>query len=583
MSQTVPGINVCSGVVFGPAFIYCPEPLQPSESQLPNRAAIAEQQALFHEAIAYLYQKYSACLSNLNTQDASQAPQAQLLDAILLWLEDDEMQQAVEDAISRYQFTAIAAVTHVFNAYAEDIAALDDSYLASRSHELTGLSHRLCLYLRGQTLEISDIVEPVILCCQELTPAEFILLDLTKISGLVMSHCGLTSHTVILARSAGLPTLINCDYLAAGVTNGQAIMLDTPKHCLVIAPEPWRQEYSLAWQQQQQANHTLFSQQRTLPCQTLDGSAITLLTNVGNQADITQGRELGSQGVGLLRTELMFINAPTLEDEERQFHAYCQAIAQLQGDILTVRTLDVGADKPLKAIDLPAEANPALGMRGIRYTLRHQQVLMPQLRALLRAAHLGPIRLMFPMLSQVEELDALVDCINACQQQLTQRQQVFGDVSIGVVIETPAAAMLLHALLPRLSFISIGTNDLNQYLQGADRGHPQLSSQFPALNPALLSLMATIRLQASQAEVNCGICGEIASDPRATALLLGMGFTELSVNIDSLGQIKSNILGLRLDECRTLATQALSLPRMSTLNQCLDNFNQHAGLRFLPS
>ncbi|QDF66935.1 phosphoenolpyruvate--protein phosphotransferase [Shewanella sp. SNU WT4] len=578
MSRSVTGMSVCSGVAVGPALVYLQQLPKQTLGSLASRAHIPQQQQRFLDAIAHLIAIYEKRLSQLPLDSVKLQTQAQLLEATLLWLDDEDMQQCVLDTIEQYQLTAVAAIDHVYSTHAAEIAAIADPYLASRSHDIRALGQRLCLYLSGQTTDITDIESPVILCCQDLSPGDFMLLDLTNIMGLVLRQCGLTSHTVILARSAGIPCLINCDFIAEGLSSGQNIMIDSQHQQLIIEPEDWRQQDNIAWRAAQLANQARYEHERLIPCQTLDGHAIKLRANVGNQQDIDNSRELQSEGIGLLRTELMFINALSLTDETVQFDAYYQAVMSLQGAMLTIRTLDVGADKPLKAISLGHEDNPALGMRGIRYTLRHQEVLMPQLRALLRAAHFGPISVMFPMLSQFEELDDLLDCLELAKAQLTALKHPFGELRLGLVIETPAAAMMLPALLPKLAFISIGTNDLNQYLHGADRGHPQLSAQFPILNPALLALMNTILQQAQHAGVDCGICGELASAPQATALLMGMGFSEFSVSLDCFGAIKSNILSLRLEDCRDLASSALSLPSLNALTACLNNFNHQAGL-----
>jgi phosphotransferase system enzyme I (PtsI) len=265
----------------------------------------------------------------------------------------------------------------------------------------------------------------------------------------------------------------------------------------------------------------------------------------------------------------MLMNVSTLPDEKAQYSLYCEALHALGGKTFTIRTLDIGADKELPCLRQETEDNPALGLRGIRYTLAHPELFKTQLRAILRAANHGPIRLMFPMVNQVEELDEIFALIAQCQDALEEEEKGYGELSYGIVVETPAAVFNLGAMLPRLDFVSIGTNDLTQYAMAADRTNPQLTRDYPSLSPAILALINMTIIQAKAAKVKVSLCGELASSPQIAPLLMGMGLDELSVNLSSLLEVKAAICQGRFEQFTTLAHKALQQERIANLQQCM--------------
>ncbi len=399
------------------------------------------------------------------------------------------------------------------------------------------------------------------------------MLPLEHIAGLVLNTGGLTSHTAILARSAGLPALLSCQFTRAQIHNGDEVVLNAINGELHLNPtaETFKKLTKLRLQDEAHKQQLLLL--KDLPTQTLDGHSVGLLANVGSLNEISHLTDVGAEGIGLFRTEFMLMNTTTIPQEKIQYHFYCDALHLMDGKPFTIRTLDVGADKELPCLNPACEDNPALGVRGIRYTFAHPEILMTQLKAILRAANHGPIRLMFPMINQVEELDTLFDLIEQCKVSLNEEEKGFGQLSYGIVVETPAAVINLESMLPRLDFISIGTNDLTQYAMAADRTNPQLTRDYPSLSPAILTLIQMTIDSAKKHNVRVSLCGELASDPIVAPLLVGMGIDELSVNLASLLEVKSAIRASSHQACLAMAKHAHKLKRIEELNLYLTGLN----------
>ncbi|MBO1272652.1 phosphoenolpyruvate--protein phosphotransferase [Shewanella sp. 4t3-1-2LB] len=560
------GIAVSSGIAQGKAVLF--EPFDNSlDYRLLPLSSIPSEQAKASHAVAQLCQQLRNSLLSLEAGSANY----QLVEADLLLLDDAELTSQISRSINTLQLSAGAAVQRVFYHQASEMEALDDPYLARRAQDVLSLSKRLIATINGAGGErLQQLQEDSILLAEDLTPAEFALLPLNHIKGIVLKTGGITSHTAILARAAGIPALLSCNFDAAAISNGTELFLDGYQGKLYAQPDA----KELATLQKQLADdrqrRDALARYRDIPCVTQDGHSLTLLANVGNLNDIARLPQSGAEGIGLFRTEFMLMDAVSMPDEKEQFSLYCEALQLIKGKCLTIRTLDVGADKEFSCINqLLAEDNPALGVRGLRYTLRHKDVLHTQLRAVLRAAAFGQVRLMFPMVCQPEELDELFAEIEICRQQLLLEQKPFAEPEYGIVVETPAAVVNLSTMLPRLSFVSIGTNDLAQYTLAADRGNPQLTASYPAFCPAVLQLIAQTLNTAKAAGVTTSLCGELASDPRIAPLLMGMGFDELSANAAALPEIKAAICEGKFSEFVELAQKALQCQRISELESLL--------------
>lgn len=566
--MSISGIIVSSGIAFGRA-----HHLTHVTHHLDYRPIalnqISQHQAKFDKALRQLQQQLHASQNLLERT----CDNFQLIDADLLLLEDEELALQIKEAIGTLQLSASVAIERIFAHHANALEALEDPYLANRAQDVRCLGQRLMGAINGPTSTQSLVfAEPTIVLAHDLTPAEFALLPRENLSGIVLNTGGLTSHTAILARAAGIPALLSCPFDRAVITDGTPLVLDALAGQLWINPTPEQHAKFAVTHHHEHQRRIALKAYKNVPCQTQDGHTIGLMANVGSLNDIIHVADAGADGIGLFRTEFMLMNANTLPDEKAQYSLYCEALHALEGKTFTIRTLDIGADKALSCLTQVVEENPALGMRGIRYTLANQGLFTTQLRAILRAANHGPIRLMFPMVNQVEELDAVFSLIEQCQNALEEEEKGFGELRYGIVVETPAAVLNLSAMLPRLDFVSIGTNDLTQYAMAADRTNPQLTHDYPSLSPAVLKLIQMTLQQAKAAKVTVSLCGELASSPAIAPLLIGMGIDELSVNLSSLLDVKAVLCQGRLTRFSQLATQALQANRIADLQQCITDY-----------
>ncbi|WP_028773864.1 phosphoenolpyruvate--protein phosphotransferase [Shewanella waksmanii] len=561
------GISVSKGIAIGRAVTFKPQ-AQQLNYQLIAKSAIGKEQNKLASAFAKMIAVSQRALSHCQQQSDSYA----LVESDLLLLEDDELLAEISAAINSQQFSAAVAVERTFAKQIQALENLDDPYLSARADDIRCLSQRIISTLIcGQCQNIDTLQDDSIVIANDLTPAEFALLPIEKVKGLVLVTGGLSSHTTILAKSCNLPTIVNCKVDFSLLDDCPMVAIDCFAGELHIAPTAETiaalkaEQAALAQLQQQLVKY------QDLPLQTQDGQRVGLLANVGSVTEIAHLSHIAYQGVGLFRTEFLFMHAQSAPTEQQQFQMYCDALSLLDGQPLTIRTIDVGADKDVPCLKIASEDNPALGLRGIRYTLAHPTLFCQQLRAILRAANHGSIRLMFPMINQVEELEQTIAIIESCRQQLIQQEKGFGQLQLGIVVETPACVLNLESMLPYIDFISIGSNDLTQYTMAADRGNPSFMADYPSLSPAVIKLIAMAINQAKAADVHTSVCGEIASYPPALACLVGLGVDELSVNPSALLETKQNLNKLSLNQCQKLAQLAMKATRITELNKLLTN------------
>ncbi|KIO35419.1 phosphoenolpyruvate--protein phosphotransferase [Shewanella sp. cp20] len=563
--MTIRGIAVAAGIAFGQAKV-----LRSYESKLDYHllppAQLAREQQRLNRALKTLIKQSQACAAKLDPDSDNY----QLIEADLLLLEDEELLAELSDTIGKRQFSAALAVEHSFAKQAQAMQEADSPYLARRAEDVLSLGQRLIrTLLTGHCDNLSRLPENAIVLAKDITPAEFATLPLERVSALVLQTGGVTSHTAILARSAGIPTLMSCPWHTLEVSDDMALAVDAINGELYVEPDAAQISDLNAQKQQADERKSALQALKGKVTQTKDGRTIPLLANVGCISEINHLADVGAEGVGLFRTEFLFMNNHELPDENRQYQLYCDALQLLDGKPLTIRSMDLGADKEVPSLAMDVEENPALGLRGVRYTLAHPELFSAQLRAILRAANHGPIRLMFPMVNQVEELEAVLALLESCKQELVEAEKGFGELELGIVVETPAAVFNLDSMLPLLDFVSIGTNDLTQYTMAADRANPLLIDQYPVLSPVIIRLIAQIIEKAKAAKVRVSMCGELASNPNAAALLIGLGLEEFSVNLASLLEVKQALSRWSYPDCVELARKALQVSRIDALNQLL--------------
>ena len=410
--------------------------------------------------------------------------------------------------------------------------------------------------------------EPVILIAQDLAPSDTASLDSNQVLGFCTAIGGANAHTAILARALGLPAVVGAGSGILNLKNGTQAILNGDTGALTLEPDPEALAAAKDLQQEQQIRRATELKAAKEPAVTQDDHRVEVVANIGSVADAKQALGFGAEGVGLLRSEFLFLDRIDAPSEAEQFKVYRDIAVALEGQPIIIRTLDVGGDKPLPYVPMPAEENPFLGVRGLRLCLARPELLRTQLRAILRATEFGPLRVMFPMVANVAELSAARRVVDEVRVELDIPQ-----IEVGIMIEIPAAAVMADIFAKDVDFFSIGTNDLTQYTLAMDRGHPELSAQADGLHPAVLRLIDKTARAAHAAGKWVGVCGELGADPQAVPILVGLGVDELSVSIPAIPAVKAQIRSLSLSTAKKLAAEALECASATEVRRTVDSLS----------
>lgn len=479
-------------------------------------------------------------------------------------LEDPALREAALAAINEGA-SAEAGWWRAIDTAARAQEALADRLLAERAADLRDVGRRVLGLLCGVEIPMPPD-QPYILVAEDVGPSDVARLDTAKVRGLVTARGGATSHSAILARALGIAAVVGAGERVMALSSGVELIVDGESGRIIPAPSPERRQRTERRIEEQQTLQQAAHARRLEEARTIDGHRVEVGANLGNTAHAADAVARGAEGVGLLRTEFVFMEHPSEPDLETQIAQYRQAFDALAGRPLVARTLDVGGDKPLSYWPMPHEENPFLGLRGIRLTLTRPEVMETQLRALLVAAGARPLRIMFPMVKDIDEFRAGKAIFDRIQAEVKAP-----DVQLGVMIEVPSCALLAPTLAKEAHFFSIGTNDLTQYTLAIDRGHAQLSAQSDALHPAVLQ-MIRLTVEAAHAKGRwVGVCGELGSDPLAIPVLVGLGVDELSVSSRRVPMVKARIRELTLPRARELAALALEQPTAAAVREALEN------------
>ncbi|HIE4799456.1 TPA: phosphoenolpyruvate-protein phosphotransferase PtsI [Serratia marcescens] len=498
----------------------------------------------------------------------------------IMLLEDEELEQEIIALIKDDLASADAAAYTVIEGQAKALEELDDEYLKERAADVRDIGKRLLQNILGMPIvDLGSIQDEVILVATDLTPSETAQLNLDKVLGFITDLGGRTSHTSIMARSLELPAIVGTSDVTKQVKNDDYLILDAVNNQIYVNPTADVIDQLKAAQNQYITEKNDLAKLKDLPAITLDGHQVEVCANIGTVRDVAGAERNGAEGVGLYRTEFLFMDRDSLPSEDEQFQAY-KAVAEAMGSqAVIVRTMDIGGDKDLPYMNLPKEENPFLGWRAIRIAMDRREILHAQLRAILRASAFGKLRIMFPMIISVEEVRDLKGEIETLKAQLREEGKAFDEsIEVGVMVETPAAAVIAHHLAKEVDFFSIGTNDLTQYTLAVDRGNELISHLYNPMSPSVLGLIKQV-IDASHAEGKwTGMCGELAGDERATLLLLGMGLDEFSMSAISIPRIKKIIRNTNFEDVKALAAQALAQPTAQDLMNCVNKFIEEKTL-----
>ena len=459
-----------------------------------------------------------------------------------IMLTDDDYKESVENIIESQHVNAEYAVAQTGDNYADMFAAMEDEYMRGRSADVKDISERLINILSGFNASSMVSDEPVIIVAEDLAPSETVQLDKDKILSFVSVKGSVNSHTAILARTMGIPALIGTPVIPDNDIDGKMGIVDGNSGCLYVDPDNEKLGYYRKKRDEQLKQKELLQLLKGREDITIDGRRIKLYANIGNVKDVMTVKANDAAGIGLFRSEFIYLERDTFPTEEEQFNIYRTVAENMAGKPVIIRTLDIGADKQCDYFNMDKEDNPALGMRAIRICLTRTEIFKTQLRALYRASSYGNINIMYPMIANMWEIDRIKEIEKEVRDELKQQGINIGNVQTGIMIETPAAVMQSDELAEKVDFFSIGTNDLTQYTLAVDRQNPKLDSFFDPHHPAVLKMIKMVVDNAHKAGIWAGICGELGADTSLTREFLKMGVDELSVSPGRILPIRKIIL-----------------------------------------
>lgn len=483
---------------------------------------------------------------------------AEILDFQLLLLEDDNYIGRIKRIIAEEEVNCEYAVAACSEQYRAELAALDNAYLNERTADITDIEMRLLRALANiEDREPDD--EKKIVIAVDLTPSQVIELGRAGLSGIALEKGGLSSHCVILARSMNIPCIIGIDGALDMASEGQTVLLDAVNCDLVVQPDEEQLREYEDYIVRTERENTELERFRHSETMTADGQKMKVYANIASEHETDALLSQGGEGVGLLRTELLYMGRTEAPDEESQFEIYSKIVKALAGRPLIVRTLDVGGDKHIPYLNIPEEDNPFLGYRAIRYCLDTPDIFYTQIAAILRAAAFGPVQLMLPMIASAAEVQRAKEAVGAVREQLIKRGANIGQVQIGMMVETPAAAVMADRFAQIVDFFSIGTNDLTQYLFAADRNNAHVAHLNSYFQPALLRMVDYVCRSAHMANIEVDICGQAGEVDELIPLWVGMGVDNLSVSIPSIPKVRRIIKGCDKEKCRALVDRVLAV------------------------
>lgn len=544
VGERVNGIAASPGIAIGPVLVRKPQVIDyPRRGESP-----AVELKRLDAALDKVYSEIGCLIEEsqvASIRDIFTTHQAMLRDPALR----EEVQGRLEKGMS-----AEAAWAEEIENAAQQQESLHDQLLAERAADLRDVGRRVLACLTGAEEEQAPD-QPYILVMAEVAPSDVATLNAQRVAGILTAGGGATSHSAIIARALGIPAIVGAGPGVLGLATNTLLLLDGERGELLISPTDAQLEAARDERAIREERKRLANERRLEPAITRDGHPMEVAANIGAAGETVEAVALGAEGIGLLRTELVFMNHSQAPNQATQEAEYRRVLEALEGRPLVVRTLDVGGDKPLPYWPMPAEENPFLGVRGIRLSLQRPDILETQLRALLASADGRPLRIMFPMVGNIDEWRTAKAMVDRLRIELP-----VADLQVGIMIEVPSAALIAPVLAQEVDFFSIGTNDLTQYTLAIDRGHPSLSGQADGLHPAVLRLIG-MTVEAAHAHAKwVGVCGELAADALAVPMLVGLGVDELSVSARSIALVKARVRELDFAACRRLAQQALMLP-----------------------
>ncbi|MFT6401650.1 MAG: phosphotransferase system enzyme I (PtsP) [Pseudohongiellaceae bacterium] len=574
-SDTVfPGVSGSSGVAIGEVVVIFP----PADlSQIPNRRPrdIDQEIEFFNSCLESVRTDIKDIHNRLAGHVAEE--ERQLFDVYLHMLDDDALGNEVVERIKLGNW-AQGSLAYVANEHVRTFEMMNDAYLSERSVDIKDLCSRVLFYLQQKETVVTEYGDNTILVSEELTPSMLVEVPKEKLKGLISVKGSGNSHVAILARTMGIPTVMGAVDLPFNKLEGKEVIVDGYKGEVITNPsDQLRIRFQNTIEEQNQLIAGLEGL-KDLPCETADNHRVSLWVNTGLMTDVMQSLDQGAEGIGLFRTEVPFLLSERFPSEQEQTEIYREQLEAFAPKIVTMRTLDIGGDKSLSYFPIDEE-NPFLGWRGIRVTLDHPEIFMAQVRAMLRASiGLENLQIMLPMISNIHEVNSANQLIKKAYRELIQEGHNVKFPPVGVMIELPAAVYQTRALAKLVDFISVGSNDLTQYLLAVDRNNPRVANLYTAFHPAVLAALQQVVILAQAEGKTVSICGEMAGDPGAAVLLVAMGFDILSMNASSLLKVKSVIRSISLDAAQDLLDQVMQMDDAQMIRSAVDLTLYNAGV-----
>ena len=541
--QVYNGKSVFGGIAIGKISVYQKKEQQVKRVKVEDPdQEMARYEKAKAEGIRQLQGLYDKALKEVGEANAA------IFEVHQMMMEDDGYNESVENIVRSQGVNAEYAVATTGDNYAQMFSAMDDDYMRERAADVRDISERLLTILNGEDTGSVDADEPKIIVAEDLAPSETVQLDKDKVFSFVTVKGSLNSHTAILARTMAIPALVNTSMTLDSVMDGKLGIVDGASGTFYVDPDEKTLEEMKKRQEEDLSRKQLLQTLKGKDNVTLDGQKVMLYANIGNIKDLATVIQNDAGGIGLFRSEFIYLEKEDFPTEEQQFQIYRQVAQTMAGKRVIIRTLDIGADKQCDYFHMEHEENPALGCRAIRICLTRPEIFKTQLRALFRASVFGRIAIMYPMITSVQEVRQIKKIVEEVKQELTSQGVEFGNPEQGIMIETPAAAIISDNLAKEVDFFSIGTNDLSQYTMAIDRQNPQLDPFFDPHHPAVLRMISMVVENAHKAGIWAGICGELGADQSLTKEFLAMGVDELSVSPGSILPLRKIILETNVGE-----------------------------------
>ncbi len=552
------GIPASSGIQIGIALLFLPEELDIQDYEI-DESDIEKELSRFESALAQTKKELQEIHELIESEMTS--AYSGIFGAHLILLEDPMFSGEVRKRIKNFNQNAAFAVKQVTMSLIERFSSIDDEYFKGRDADIRDVARRLIHNLLGkEKTDLSNLKKEVIVIAHDLSPSDTALMDREKVIGFATDVGSRTSHTAIMARALEIPAVVGLGKVSTQVKTGDLIIVDANRGRVIINPDSEvYEEYLIEQSKFLEFEHSLLAL-RDLPAETIDGVRIELACNLEVPEEIASIGKYGAQGIGLYRTEYIYIRKKTeLPSEDEQYESYREAVEKVAPYEVIIRTLDLGGDKFASYLGLPEDVSSMMGLRAIRLCLQYPILFIPQLRAILRASAHGKVRIMFPMISRVEELRQAKLLLNQAKEELAHEGIPFDpNIQVGTMIEVPSAALTADILAKESDFFSIGTNDLIQYTLAVHRVNEGIAHLYEPLNPAILRLIRQVIEVAHSAGIWVGMCGEMASDPLVVPILLGMGIDELSMSPIAVAEVKKIIRSLTIEEAKKIMNNALS-------------------------